>query len=306
MKKLAFYKDTLGCKNEKEVFGYFLGSLKPCNIIWSYFVDWNKVFERARKMDIALNTLNYLIGKSEFDKEFKFLLKQHPDVIPVLPTLAVRNGSGSNKYTVLVDYTKRKLVYETFDFSSSKSKDSDIKKYLEFVIKTGIRDLFTQQKIKNLVDYMIGVEAGLDSNGRKNRSGHSMEFIVGAFISDFCKKHGFKMLKEANAEKIKNEWGYVVPVNKTSRRYDFVINTGETAIIVETNFYGGSGSKIKSTASEYRNLYDALGDKYKFIWVTDGLGLKKTSKPLEETFGHNDYVVNLAMLEKGILDEIII
>ena len=305
MKKLSFYKDVLGCKNENEVFGYLLGSLKPSNIIWSYFVDWNKVFDRTRRIDIALNTLNYLIGKKDFDKEFLFLIKEHPEVIPVLPALAVRNGTKSSKYNILVDYSNRKLVYEDFDFSKKEPDGSDLKKYLLFVNQTGIKDLFTLNKVKNLVDYMVGVEAGLDSNGRKNRSGHTMEHIVDAFIKDFCSRKKLTYLKEANAEKIKKTWGYDVPVDKSSRRYDFVINTGKTVVLVETNFYGSGGSKLKSTAGEYRNLFDVINNKFKFIWITDGLGWKSSSRPLGETFSHNDYVVNLQMLEKGILEYII-
>lgn len=149
---------------------------------------------------------------------------------------------------------------------------------------------------------MIGVEAGLDSNGRKNRGGHAMEDIVEYFIKDACKQSGCKYLKEANAEKIKKEWGYDVPVDKSSRRYDFVVDNGKELFIFETNFYGGGGSKLKATAGEYKSLFDVLKRKYKFIWITDGLGWKKVHKPLKETFEYNDYLLNLDMLEKGILN----
>jgi len=194
------------------------------------------------------------------------------------------------------------LVYKDYDFTKEKLSDEDIAKYLIFVKETGLKDLIINKKIKNLVDYMIGVEAGLDSNGRKNRGGHAMEDIVEAFIVDLCNKKKFRYLKEANSEKIKQEFGYDVPVDKSSRRYDFVIDNGKELFIFETNFYGGGGSKLKSTAGEYRNLFDVLDGKYKFIWITDGLGWKKTTKPLRETFNHNDYLFSLTMLEKGILE----
>ena len=151
---------------------------------------------------------------------------------------------------------------------------------------------------------MIGVEAGLDSNARKNRGGHAMENIVEVFVKDFCKTKGYAYLKEANAEKIKKEWGYNVPVDKSSRRYDFVVNKGRELLIIETNFYGGGGSKLKSTAGEYRNLFDVLKGRFKFIWITDGAGWKTTQRPLRETFDHNDYVVNLTMVEKGVFSYI--
>jgi len=174
-----------------------------------------------------------------------------------------------------------------------------------FVKESGLKDLIISQKIKNLVDYMIGVEAGLDSNGRKNRGGHSMESIIEFFIKDICESKEYKYLKEATSEKIKQEWGYDVPVDKSSRRYDFVINTGKELVIFETNFYGGSGSKLKSTAGEYRDLFNVLNGKYKFIWITDGCGWKSTARPLRETFNHNDYVISLDMIERGILGNIL-
>ena len=305
MKYINFYKEQLNCQNEDEVFDYLIQNLKPSIILWSYFVNWDKVFNNTKKIEITLNTLNYLIGKEDFDSEFKFLIKQNPEIANVIPALVVRDGSNTNRFNILVDYQKKKLVYEEYDFSKKEMTDEDVEKYLMFVKESGLKDLIISQKIKNLVDYMIGVEAGLDSNGRKNRGGHSMESIIDFFIKDICESKEYKYLKEATSEKIKQEWGYDVPVDKSSRRYDFVINTGKELVIFETNFYGGSGSKLKSTAGEYRDLFNVLNGKYKFIWITDGYGWKSTSRPLRETFDHNDYVISLDMVEKGILEEII-
>ena len=305
MKTLFFYNENLKCKTDDEIFDFFIASLKPSNMLWSYFVNWEKVLRNTKQIELALNNLNYLIGKDDFDKEFKFLLKENPNLAKVIPALVVRDGSNKKKFNILVDYKNKKLVYEDYDFTKEKLSDEDIEKYLTFAKETGLKDLIINKKIKSLVDYMIGVEAGLDSNGRKNRGGHAMEDIVEAFIVDLCNKRKLRYLKEANAEKIKQEFGYDVPVDKSSRRYDFVIDNGKELFIFETNFYGGGGSKLKSTASEYRNLFDVLTGKYKFIWITDGLGWKTTAKPLRETFNHNDYLFSLVMLEKGILEFVV-
>ncbi len=305
MKKLSFYNETIKCKTDDEIFDFLITTLKPSNMLWSYFVNWEKVLRNTKQIELALNNLNYLIGKDDFDKEFKFLLKENPNLVKVIPALVVRDGTNQKSFKILVDYKNKKLVYEDYDFTKEKISDEDIEKYLVFVKETGLKDLIVNKKIKNLVDYMIGVEAGLDSNGRKNRGGHAMEDIVEAFIVDLCNKNKCRYLKEANSEKIKQEFGYDVPVDKSSRRYDFVIDNGKELYIVETNFYGGGGSKLKSTAGEYRNLFDVLSGKYKFIWITDGHGWKTTARPLRETFDHNDYLFNLSMLEKGILEFLI-
>lgn len=305
MKFINFYKEELNCHNDDDVFNYLIANLKPSIILWSYFVNWDKVFNNTKKIEIALNNLNYLIGKEDFDNEFKFLIKESPEIAKVIPALVVRDGSNTNKFNILVDYKGKKLVYEEYDFSKKEMTDKDVEKYLVFVKEAGLKDLITSQKIKNLVDYMIGVEAGLDSNGRKNRGGHSMENIIEFFIKDVCERKKYSYIKEATSEKIKQEWGYDVPVDKSSRRYDFVVNTGKDLVIFETNFYGGGGSKLKSTAGEYRDLFNVLNGKYKFIWITDGRGWIGTSRPLRETFNHNDYVISLDMIEKGVLNNLL-
>ncbi len=302
MKNLSFYKEGLNCDTQDQVFDCLVSTLKPSNRVWSYFVNWEKVFKEIRAIKGGLKILNSLIGKENFDDEFRSLIKEHPYIIKIIPALAVRDGSHTAKFNILADYEHKTLNYEDYDFSKQDISDRDLDSYLKFVKEIGLKRLISGKKINNLIDYMIGVEAGLDSNGRKNRSGHVMENIVEVFIKDVCDRNGFQYLKEANAKKIKNEFNYTVPVDKASRRYDFVIDNGEELFIVETNFYGGSGSKLKSTAGEYKSLFDTLKGQYKFFWITDGKGWRTAENSLRETFDHNDYIFNLAMLEKGILN----
>ena len=302
---LNFYNDVLKCKNKEQVFDYLLSTLKPSNIRWSYFVNWEKVFENTGKIEIHLNTFNYLIGKDNFDEEFRLLLKEQPKIAQIIPALIVRDGEGTKNFKILIDYEKKRLVYENYDFSKEKPTAEDIENYLKFVKETGLKNLIISKKLKNLVDYIIGVEAGLDSNGRKNRSGEAMEDMVEIFVDDVCTKTNCSYLKGADSKKIKKEFGYEVPVDKSSRKYDFVIDNKKELFIFETNFYGGGGSKLKSTAGEYRNLFDILKGKFKFVWITDGFGWKKTDRPLRETYDHNEYIFNLSMLENGILKYIL-
>jgi type II restriction enzyme len=305
MKQLSFYRDVLKCRDTEQVFDYILSTLKPSNTFWSYFVNWEKVLDNSKRFEIALNILNYLIGKENFDEEFRLLLTNHPEVVSTIPALVVRDGANALKFKILVDYKGKKLVYEDYNFSNEAPTPQDIEKYLTFVKGTGLKTLIMSKRIKNLVDYIIGVEAGLDSNARKNRGGTSMEDIVEVFVADVCSRRGFRYLKEANADRIKTQLGYTVTVDRSSRRYDFVIDNGKQCFLIEANFYGGGGSKLKSTAGEYRNLFDTLAGSHTFFWITDGLGWKTTARPLRETFNHNDYLFNLSMLEKGILDHVL-
>jgi len=88
---------------------------------------------------------------------------------------------------------------------------------------------------------------------------------------------------------------------------DFAICKNGKLYLMEVNFYGsGGGSKLKSTATEYCEMYNRYHRQgIEFIWVTDGAGWKSALKPLREYFDKSDYLVNLEMLRNKILHQII-
>jgi len=265
---------------------------------WDYFVNWKKVFANKNELELILNKLNYLLGKDNLETEFKYLFRSNPDIVKAFPVLlAVRDKT-------LEVYDKATKNSEIFDFSKIVA---DPKQYYNFLIQSGLAQLFQKDGIKNLVDYVMGVEVGLDSNGRKNRGGTLMEDIVETFIADFCKKRKFEYLPRANSNAIKKKWGVVVKVDKSERKFDFVVYNPVKKMIklFETNFYNGGGSKPKAVCGEFHILFDELKEQnLDFIWITDGLGWHFTKRPLEETYNHNDYVFNLTMLEEGILEKL--
>ena len=153
---------------------------------------------------------------------------------------------------------------------------------------------------------MLGIEVGLDTNGRKNRGGTTMETIVESLITTICEENNFVFMPQATSDKIKKQWNIDVEVDKSSRCFDFAVNNQNHLYLIETNFYGGGGSKLKATAGEYKGLFDFISSQgHQFIWITDGLGWKSTLHPLEETFKHIDYTLNLKMVVDGLLGEII-
>ena len=282
----------------KKDFNHLVSTFKSSIKTWDYFVNWNKVFANSADLEIALNKLNYLLGKDDLRGEFYKLYESNPDIVKALPVLlAVRESN-------LEIYDKVSKESEFYDFSG---KDKDADKYFEFLDKSGLAKLFQRDGIKNLVDYVIGVEVGLDSNGRKNRGGTLMEEIVGLFLEDFCKQNNLECMPQARPSKIKAKWGFDIKVDKSERSFDFAVYNPQNSKIklFETNFYNGGGSKLKAVCGEFRSLYDELNaQNIEFVWVTDGLGWHTTKRPLEETYNHNDYVFNLNMLEDGALNEL--
>ncbi len=289
---------------DKDTFSYFLNNLKDSIKGWDYFVNWNKANKNVKDIEIELNIVNYLIGKDNIKQELKYLLCKHPEVIKVIPILV---ACREQKFEILAPSQENIFNTETFAFSNCKNfSEEDVEKAVEFVEKTGVLKLFQNKTIKNAVDYVFGIEVGLDSNGRKNRSGTSMEKLVESFLSDICRRNKFDYLAQATSKHIAEKWGYKVTVDKTARSFDFAVNTKEGLFLVETNYYGGGGSKLKATAGEYKTLFDFISeDGHKFIWVTDGKGWLSANRPLEEAFYHNEYIMNLKMLELGVFERIL-
>ena len=301
MKYSPVFKKRIGCDDSEQVFLFLINNLKPTVTKWDYFVNWAKVFGNIKDIEIDLNTLNYLIGKENIEKEFALLLEKQPSIARLVPVLI---ACREEKFNILTDYSEKEFKYDIFDFG--KSAKLDISKVIEFAKSTGFLELLRAKRIKSIVDYVIGVEVGLDSNGRKNRSGESMEAIVEFFIKGICQRNQIEYIKEATAKKVKQEWGLTLEVDKSRRRVDFIVKNNSQLFLIETNFYSGTGSKLKSTAGEYKAMYDFWQrGGHEFIWITDGFGWAKTRLPLEETFEYTDYVLNLEMVSKGLLEDII-
>lgn len=280
-------------------FNHLVSTFRSSIKTWGYFVNWHKVFANRAELEITLNKLNYLLGKENLREEFYRLFALNPDIVKAFPALiAVRDS----KIEVFDKATKDT---EIFDFS--RGLDS-ADKYYSFLEETRLTRLFKSGGIKNLVDYVTGIEVGLDSNGRKNRGGFLMEDIVGTFLSDYCRQNEFECLAQARPSIIKAQWGIDVKINKSERSFDFAIfnPTTRNLKLFETNFYNGGGSKLKSVCGEFKGLNDELKTQnIDLIWITDGLGWHTAKRPLEEAYNHNNYIFNLDMLENGALDRLI-
>lgn len=283
----------LNLKNDDELFDKIRQSFKVKITRWDYFVDWKKVLENVAPIEKELNLLNFLIGKEDIEKEAYKLIKQYPEVVKAFPTLI---GIREKSIDILID--TKKFIYKKYSFSSGKFTDEECKELAFFVVSSGIGDILKDKKVKNLVDYATGVEVGLDSNGRKNRGGTLMESLVEEFVADACQNLGLQYMPQATSKKIKEQWGIEVIVDKSSRQIDFAINNKGKLFFIECNFYGGGGSKLKSTATEYIEMNRYWNKQgIEFIWITDGAGWKSTLKPLREYFDKADYLLNLEMLK---------
>ena len=310
MKYLQTYK-KLNLKNdEKEIFEYFVETLTDSIFTWDYFVDFEKVKKNIHLIEKELNLLNVLIGKNDIDKEFISLVSEYPNVRKVLPILIAIRNSKLKDLKIIDDFEELKSESKIDLFNPTVELTTEIKEDLvAFFEYSGLKNIFQDKDVKNIVDYCFGVEVGMDTNARKNRTGQAMESIVEKIILKFAEKNNLDYIPQATQKKIKEKWNFDIKIDKTNRIFDFAVleKFKNKIFIIETNYYGGGGSKLKSTAGEYQYLSDFLKKQgIDLIWVTDGLGWKTTKKSLFETFIHNDYLLNIELVKQGILKDIIL
>ncbi|MHA1702342.1 MAG: type II restriction endonuclease [Promethearchaeota archaeon] len=298
-KKLAHY---FNCQTEDDLFKYIIDTITNNITTWSYFVNWDKVITNVKKHEVELNILNYLIGKNNIYHETLELAKKYPNIIKVFPALiAIRD----KKLTILNDV--RNFEYTEYDFSKDNYTDDELKLYVSSFLDSGFGNLLIKNKLKNFVDYLTGVEVGIDTNGRKNRTGDLMENIIEVFLKEMISSGlEFRYIRQATKIKMKEEWDIDVDTGDSARRIDFAVDKNGKLFFIEVNFYGGGGSKLKATAGEYKDISKFWSKQgITFIWITDGQGWKTTQAPLREFFDVADYLLNLNMVRLGILERVI-
>ena len=288
----------------EERLGKFLSTLSITNRTPEYYVNWSKVNRETKKYELELNTLNYLIGKDDIYSEALHLFTKQPNLLKAIPSLI---ASRDKVLDILTIDNDDNMSFEQLNFKTIDA--SRIDDYMKFIEKSGLLKFLQRHANRSLVDYVYGVETGLDSNARKNRSGKTMEGILERYVSRISKEQKLEWQAQATAKFIKNEWGIEVPVDKSERRFDVAVYSKEKhkVWLLETNYYGGGGSKLKSVAGEFTELSQFVvtsDDDVEFVWVTDGQGWLTAHLPLAEAFSHITNVFNLEMLREGFLAEL--
>ncbi|MBR7177693.1 MAG: type II restriction endonuclease [Clostridia bacterium] len=283
----------------KRNFNEWLKTFRNSICDYAYYVDFDKVYSNVDSIKVELNILNSLIGSKNIESDFEKLLADYPQILKCIPTLlAVRSREiytidGDGEYL--------------FDF---KTMNYSVEEYKMFMRKTGLFALISERIINNLVDYVTGVEVGLDSNGRKNRGGHLMENFVESYLQKAGLVKDVDYFKEVRISDLERRYAIdlssITNQGKAEKRFDFIVKKGSTIYGIETNFYASSGSKLNETARSYKTI--ALESKdiqgFEFVWFTDGHGWLSARFNLEEAFDVMDHIYCIADLENGIIEEL--
>ncbi len=166
-----------------------------------------------------------------YDDNFKKIVKRFPTVINVLPALFalskderenLRKGKDVLK-VVNIGALEEDLLEYRFNFGEDEYlTEEEIDQYLDFTKKIGLKYLFTNLLEKHLVDYVIGCEVGLDSNGRKNRGGLAFELALEPIIVEVAEKYRIKVITQKQFKTLKQK-GFAISEDIANRKADFIL-----------------------------------------------------------------------------------
>lgn len=292
--------------NVKDKTSYFLDSLSPSNRTADYYVNWDKVIDKHNAYFDYLKELNSLLGIENIKEEARSLFLKKPYLLKAIPILIAHRIKNNEQMIVMELDEQYNRSFYSLDFNNIDLNEID--EYLKFIEDTGLFDFLKNSGITNLSDYLYGVEAGMDTNARKNRSGDAMESFIERQVREACERLNYDYRTQLTSKKIKEELGWDINTDRKNRRFDAVIyNCDSNEIyIIETNYFGGGGTKPSSVTGEFTGLDHEIKQSdtsVTFIWVTDGLGWKDGRRALEESFNHIDYIFNMEMLENDYIYE---
>ena len=277
-------------------FNNWLSGFRESIADYGYYINFEKVHRNVDNIKVELNILNSLIGSKNIEQDFENLVNKYPEVLKCIPLLlAVR----ANEI-----YAIDSEGEFTYNF---KKPNLSVEQYKVFMRKTGLFDLMQNHIVNNLVDYVSGVEVGLDSNARKNRGGHLMEDLVESYIQKAGYVRDVNYFKEMYIHEIESKWGIdlssISNNGSAEKRFDFVIKGKDTIYGIETNFYSSGGSKLNETARSYKTITMETKDLgyFKFVWFTDGQGWGSARNNLKETFDVLEDLYSISDMEDGII-----
>ena len=268
-------------------FNKFMSQLQETNQTLDFFCDFDKIAANVDNIKLSLCMLNSMIGTTDLRRSVETIWNRDRSAFSVMDILIAVRSEG-----------KKVVLNSAGDCIILDRLFTSIDGVMEYLEGTGLADLFRQKKINDLVDYVFGIETGLDSNARKNRSGHVMEGMVASIL----KKNGIKFRQEVYS----TEWPNLQRVlGDDEKRFDFVIQTPKKTYLIEVNFYSGGGSKLNEVARSYSDIAPKINSVsgFQFVWITDGIGWKSAKNKLQEAYSIIPSIYNLTSI-KEFLQEV--
>jgi len=281
----------------------FLTSLIKTNRSHLFYVDWAKARNYQSEYTDELALLHVLSDSDNPQSELNRLIKTYPRINTLLPLLLATRIADKNKHELVV-LDEDKVTNINYKFSSSNLTDEDINNSVNFAVKTGLLKELTE--INDHSDYYFGVEVGMDTNARKNRSGDAMELLVEDFIIEITEKYNAQYMRQTKFSKAASIFGVKVPPHQADKKGDFMFLMNSKPYNIEVNYFDGGGSKQEIMNSYIPRAEDLKKSGWGFILVTDGPGWADARNQLSEGFSRIGKICNIKMCQEGVLEKYLI
>ena len=265
-------------------FNLFMSQLRETNATLDFYCDFPKIARNVADIEISLNTLNYLIGKENLREAVEALWNRDKRVFEVMDILIATRKKDDKKY-----------IANDGSMHSIHSLFHSVDGVVTFIEGTGLDKVFKNKEVKDLVDYVFGVETGLDTNARKNRSGEITETLVARIFNN----SGVKYREQVSSK----EFPAISAVLGADQKvFDFVVSANGKTYLIEVNFYSGGGSKLNEVARSYTDVAPKVNGVpgFEFVWITDGIGWNSARNKLEEAFAAIPSIYNLTTISEFI------
>lgn len=305
------YKDM----SIEELSEKFVNNLVATNRGFNFYVNWDNVLD-YKQFEIELNAMNVLIRCNTIHDKFVELVKKVPTVVATFPLLFALSKDerkcvwkGKNELKVVNEDLDEDDFYSyNFDINLIKNgiSEEDIEIYYVFFEKMGLKNLFENLLEKNVIDYVIGVLVGLDSNGRKNRGGMAFEFACKPIISEICETYGVQLIVQKQF-KVLRKMKFDISEDVANRKADFILVKGKKVLNIEVDYFYRGGSKPEEIIDSYINRQKDLKKLgIGFVLLTDGFCWdNKDKNQLQKGFRNLDYLLNYHLAKYGMLAEIV-
>lgn len=282
---------------------YFMQTRSKLSFLPNYWVNFDNVKRNLDKYDIPdLYTLDYLIGKNRYEIENFF--KERAHLIKLVPKLLGIRENKMSKGNLEVQG-----IDGTYHLNFRDIDTKNIEQYIKFIHESGLTRCLQKGLRKSVHDYAVGVEAGMDSNGRKNRSGDMGEMYLEKVLNAIADERNWIAHGQTTAKLVK-EW-HDIDLEDTfaNRRFDGSLFNPqrEKLYLFEVNNFNSGGSKSKASATEFKDLHDRFSrTNHEFIYITDGKGWDSDKSHLIEAMEYIGKVFNYQMVEDGYLKDFLI
>lgn len=289
----------------EQKFEYFYSNRQNLALPANYWIKYANVKDNMAKYGPDVFTLDYLIGKNE--DELIAFFTERSELLKLVPQLLGIREQKFEKPT-----SKKILKVEGIEgeylLNFSEIDVDNLEQYLTFVFDSGLADLLLRGLSKSVNDYAVGVEAGMDSNGRKNRSGQRGELYMENVLSTLAESYGFKWRGQTTYQYIKNEYNVELDDSLETVRFDGSLYnpTNGMLYLFEINNFSSGGSKLKASGGEFSLRQQVFANStHQFIYITDGQGWDTDASHLKKIISSIDNVFNFSMIQHGYLTALI-